>query len=109
MKMKKNYVVLIEVPKYLGIFNQPKVGDYDNPYIEKIVPCTVENGVYKSWEENKVVKKTPQMQEWKLFAGTMFRLTNGREVLITRDFAGNTFLTEGIKFNPSTMVRYDAK
>lgn len=105
----KKYVVLVEVPKYLDVFHLPKIGDYNNPYIRKIIPCTVENGVYKSWEDGKRITKNSQMQEWSLFVGTMFRFKNGREVLITRDFSGNTFLASGIKFNPSSMVRYNAK
>ena len=107
--METKFVVLVEVPKYLDIFHLPKVGEYNNPYIRKIIPCTLENGEYKSWENGKKIKKNSQMFEWKLFVGTMFRFNNRREVLLTRDLKGNNFLTTGVKFNPSTMVRYDAK
>lgn len=104
----KKFVVLIEVPKFLSFFNQPKIGEYDNPYIRKIIPCTVQNGKYRSWEGEEI-NKNSQMQEWNLFVGTMFLLKNGKEMLITRDFAGHVFLTEGINFNPLSMVRYVAK
>ena len=105
----KKYVVLVELPKYLDVFYHPKVGDYNNPYIRRIIPCTVENGEYTAWEDGKKVKKNSQMSVWNLFVGTMFRFKNGREVLITRDFLGNTFLTDNVKFNPFSMVRYDVK
>lgn len=103
------FVVLVEIPKWLGVFNWPKVGDYDNPYIKKIIPCTVTNGAYKSWETGEKVEKTPQMFVWNLFPGTMFRMKDNKEILITRDFAGKVFLTSKVHFNPSSMVRYCAK
>ena len=108
--MKKRFVVLIEIPRWLDEFEWPKVGDYDNPHIKRIVPCTVEkDGSYKSWETGEKVEKTPQMFVWNLFPGTMFRMKDNKEILITRDFAGKVFLTSKVHFNPSSMVCYCAK
>ena len=107
MKQKK-FVVLVEISKFLSCLHWPKVGDYDNKYIKHIIPCVLEDGVYRRFENGQPVEKTAEMFEWNLSHGVMFHLKD-RDVLITRDFQGRTFLTDKVKFNPMSMVRYEAK
>ncbi len=106
----KKFAVVIQLAKYINWFKAPRVGEYDNPYVKKITPCTVnDNGEYFSWETGERVKPSGNFLVWNLSVGTMFKLKDEREVLITRDFAGNRFLVEGVRFNPASMVRYEAK
>lgn len=100
---------LVEIRKNTPWNKQPKVGDYNNPYIKKITPCSFDKGRYISWETGKEEMLGEDTQVWKLFCGTCFRLLDGREVLISRDLKGNIFLTEDFRFNPCSMVRYEAK
>ena len=107
--MNQKFFALIDIPQGLRWPLVPMLGEYDNPYIKSITPCTLENGVYKSWETGEVVKTKPDTQAWGLQVGTMFHLTDGREVLITRNCGGEEYLVDNVPFNPLTMVRREAK
>ena len=105
----KKFFALIEVKENTSWHKQPKWGEYKNPNITKITPCTKKNGKYVAWETGKEEKVGEDTKVWPLYVGTCFRLKNGREVLISRDLARKEFLTEDFRFNPCTMVRYEAK
>lgn len=106
---QKKFFALIDIPQGLRWPRVPRFNEYDNPYIRSVIPCTLENGVYKSWETGEVVKTNPDTQAWGLQVGTMFHLTDGREILITRNSGGEEYLVDNVPFNPLTMVRREAK
>ena len=108
-KEEKKYVVLVELKKDTRWPRVPNIGEYKNKFITAVTPCSCEKGVYTSWETGEKVEKTPDTLEWGLLVGTMFRLTDGREILITRNCRGEEYLIDNVPFNPLTMVRYEAK
>ena len=106
---QKKFFALIDLPQGLRWPRVPRFYEYDNPYIQAVTPCTLENGVFRSWETGEVVETNPDTQVWGLLVGTMFRLNDGREVLITRNCSGEEYLIDNVPFNPLTMVRREAK
>ena len=104
----KEFFVLVEVPKYLPWNLQPRIGEYTNPHLKKVTPCTLEGDRYVSWETGEEVEVGEDTKIWRLFSGTCFRLKNRKEILISRR-RGKEFLTTDFRFNPLSMVRYEAK
>lgn len=107
--VKKKFFVLVEVKAFLPWYKQPKYGEYKNPDITKITPCTIKHGKYVAWETGKEEKVGENTKVWPLYFGTCFRLLNGREVLISRDLKRNEILVKKFRFNPTSMVMYEAK
>jgi hypothetical protein len=107
-------VTLVAFPQFLPVLMWPQIGDYDNPYITKLVPCEVRDGTYYNLRTNLEVKKSPSMLEWKNLSGSVFRYRNSRNrieenLLISRRFENGKLVVFDLLDNEITTTMVPRK
>lgn len=101
-------VTLVTLPETLSILDEPKLGDYDNKYIKKTVPCEKVQGRFYDLRSGKEVKKSGNTKEWRNLTGTVFQYPDGKMLLITHRYRKNfenlcVEMTPD-EFHPETML-----
>ena len=93
MKQIEKIVSLVKVPKHLSADRWPHVLDYENQYIQKIVPCAYMDGQYFDLRTGEQVEKDEScMLEWNVLTGNVFQYPDGEMLLISRRFDNNRLL-----------------
>ena len=105
----KNFVVVVNLVENIKWSRMPHAGEYDSPRVKEIIPCTKTNGKFVSWESNQEVNVDEHSLVWPVLVGTMFRLKDGREILLNRKISGEVFFDTETPFNPASMVYREAK
>ncbi len=107
---KENFAVavvnLVSKSKWAGV---PHVNEFKSEKIKEVIPCTRRGKKFFSWETGEEVKLNDNSQIWPILVGTMFRLKDGREVLLNRKISGEVFFDTETPFNPASMVLREAK
>ncbi len=85
-------VTLVTIPEFLPVLNTPQIGEYTSPWILKLQPCIKKDGKYVDLRSGCEVKKAKATLEWLNLSGTVFRYTDGHNVLISKMLDGSNAL-----------------
>lgn len=109
IKTIESAVTLVTLPQFLPVLMWPHVGDYDNPYILRTIPCEKKNGHYFDLRSGEEVQKIKGMREWNNLSGSLFCYPDGYQLLLSRRYRDNkimVFEPEEKQLSPlSTILR----
>lgn len=100
-------VMLVKVPSTVPLLEAPHVGDYDNRYILKTIPCVKVGNKYLDVRYGKKVEKDADTLEWLLMTGNVLQYPDGKNILLSRCFSDDkVFCLEISKheFHPESMI-----
>lgn len=99
-------VMLVKVPSFLSVLRYPSVGEYDNRFVLKTVPCEKKNGKYLELRSGNPVEKDSNTLEWTLMTGNVLQYPDGKRILLSRIFGGKLLALDIARneFHPETMI-----
>lgn len=86
-----NVVVLVTIPKFMPMLQQPRLGEYSSRYIVKTTPCENINGKYFDLRTGEEVRKAANMLEWPVLSGVVFSYPKDN-LLISRRYKDGKLL-----------------
>lgn len=105
--LRGTVVTLIQIPEYTPVLQRPKIAEYDNPYIQGMIPCEKRDGKYFDLRTGVEVMKNSNTLEWTNLTGTLFSYRDGQNVLLSRRFADNKIMLFSVKeqeINKQSMI-----